>query len=252
MTTIALQDTNTPELAFDGSRSFLVTRQHPELRQYEKLGVLTEIRDGWEFRYFSEVASTPGISPLPGLTATDAPIRSRNLFPLFAQRVLSTRRPDRSRIPASLGLDETATAFELLARNGGRRHGDFIELIQLPVPQGDGTERLRFLAHGMRHRSPEEQQMIDGIAQGDPLRIVPEVDDLVDPSALLITTDDGVRLGWVPAPLVPLLYRARGLSATVAHANGSRSNPCPRLLVNAEGSLIDAGHFTDPEWELVD
>lgn len=251
MTTIALQYVDARDLAVDSSRSFLVTRQDPASRRYEKLGVLTSVQDGWEFRYFTDVATDPEVPRLPGMQAADAPFRSHHLFPLFAQRVLSSRRPDRSRILASLGLDENATDFDMLARNGGRRQGDSIELIQLPVTQGDGTERLQFLAHGIRHRTPNEQRAIDEIVQGDLLQIVAEPENPVDPAALLIMTEHDTPLGWVPAPLVPLLSRASGLAATVAHANSSRSNPHVRLLVDVAGSLIDAGHFSDPEWELV-
>src|SRR5699024_12127420 len=51
---------------------------------------------------------------------------SEYLFPVFAERVLSPRRPDRRRVLDTLGLEPEAGAFEIMARNGGRRRGDTI------------------------------------------------------------------------------------------------------------------------------
>lgn len=236
----------------DGTRSFLVTRQDPVSRRYERVGVLTELDDGWSFRYFSQVAQDGSVRSLPGFPRLDRAAHSASLFPLFAQRVISGRRPDRSRVLSTLGLDESATAFEILAANGGRRQGDTIELIQLPVPHPGGGETLQFLVHGMRHRSADEQRAVDWLRVGDALRIVPEPQNRVDGDAYLVTTVLGDVLGWVPAPLTPLVSRATDVRARVAHANRSTENPHLRLLVELRGALFDAARFTDPRWDLVD
>lgn len=240
-----------PRPVLDLSRTFLVTRQDHESRRYARLGVLSARGDGWTFRYFSEVERDPAVPRLPGFPDAAVVAESPYLFPLFAQRVISPRRPDRARILATLGLDETATAFEILARNGGRRQGDTIELIQMPTPHPGGGEVLEFLAHGVRYRSDQEQCAIDGLSIGDELLIVPEPSNLVDPGARLVTTREGVGVGWVPGPLLPLLDRAGAITADVAHTNRIGTNPHLRLLVRLRGDLISAAHFEDPRWDLV-
>src|SRR5699024_12465473 len=76
---------------------------------------------------------------------------SEYLFPVFAERVLSPRRPDRRRVLDTLGLEPAAGAFEIMARNGGRPPGETIELIQLPTPTASGARRMAFLAHALPH-----------------------------------------------------------------------------------------------------
>src|SRR5690625_6309135 len=53
---------------------------------------------------------------------------SEYLFPVFAERVLSPRRPDRRRVLDTLGLEPEAGAFEIMARNGGRSEEHTSEL----------------------------------------------------------------------------------------------------------------------------
>ena len=251
MTTLAALAMDRPRPVLDVARSFLVTRQDRESRSYSRLGVLSEVDDGWTFRYFTEVAQNPAIPRLPGFSDAETVAETSFLFPLFAQRVLSPRRPDRARVLHALGLDESATAFEILARNGGRRQGDTIELIQLPIAQPEGGDMLEFLVHGMRYRSDEEQRAVDALCVGDELMIVPDPGNAVDSEARLVTTRDGVHLGWVPAPLISLLRRTEQVRAEVAHANRSDTNPHLRLLVRLRGALLDAARLDDARWDVV-
>ncbi|MDN6398877.1 MAG: hypothetical protein L0K01_00265 [Brachybacterium sp.] len=248
LATLALSDEGT---VLDVARSFLVTRQDRSSRSYSRLGVLSALREGWAFRYFREVERDPATPRLPGFPDASIVAESPFLFPLFAQRVISSRRPDRAEVLDSLGLDEAATTFEILARNGGRRQGDTIELIQLPTPHPDGGDVLEFLAHGVRYRSVEEQRAIDGLSAGDELQIVPAPCNQADPEARRGSTKEGTGVGWVPGPLLPLLERAGSVSAGVAHANPSGTNPHLRLLVRLRGELISAAHFDDSRWDLV-
>lgn len=252
MTIIASAPPVQVEPHVDGAHSFLVTRRDRLTGRYERLGVLTQVPGGWDFRYFWDVTDRDEVRALPGIPVTGSVVHSEHLFPLFAQRVISPRRPDRSRVLAMLGLDDSATAFEILAHNGGRRFGDTIELTQLPRTSEGGEECMQFLVHGMRHRSAAEQVAVDALSVGDGLLLVPEPDNPVDPEALLVTTADGSALGWVPAPLLPLLDLGSDVRASVAHANGSDTPPHQRLLVELRGDLVRPGVLTSPAWRLVD
>ena len=252
MTVITAAPSLRADLHVDGASSFLVTRRDRTTGRYARLGVLTQVSDGWDFRYFRDVVEDEHAVVLPGIPVADSVIHSDYLFPLFAQRVVSPRRPDRSRILAELGLDDSATAFEILAHNGGRRLGDTIELTQLPRALEGGGESMQFLVHGMRHRTCAEQSAVDTLSSGDELRLVPEPTNVVDPEALLVATTDGTALGWVPAPLLPLVGAGTELKASVAHVNGSQSPPHQRLLVEIRGDLARPEIFNSPSWRLVD
>lgn len=251
-TTITHDLVRAPIGDLDGTNSFLVTRQRRDgSRRYERLGVLTRLEQGWAFRYFQQTADDPTISRLPGLPDAGRAAVSEYLFPVFSERVLSPRRPDRARILHSLGLPGTAGPFEILARNGGRRQGDTIELIPLPIVDSTEDAHLQFLVHGMRYRTPEEQVSVDALSIGDDLVISPDDANTQDPHAQFVMTVGDVVLGWVPAPLSPLVDRVRGMRASVAHVNGREATPHLRLLVEIRGPLLDAAEFSHPRWRLV-
>lgn len=252
MSAIAPALEGAPLTTLDGTNSFLVTRQRQDSsRKYDRLGVLTHHDDAWTFRYFRDAAEEGSLARLPGLPDAHRVATSEYLFPIFAERVLSPRRPDRRRVLDALGLEPDAGAFEIMARNGGRRRGDTIELIQLPVPTDAGDSRIEFLVHGMRYRAQSEQEAIDALELGDELCIQPDLDNEHDDTAHFVTTLAGHKLGWVPAPLSSLVARVPGARAAVAHVNGSTTNPHLRLLVDYRGPLIQATEFTSPRWQLV-
>lgn len=253
MTTTTLDFCHAPMAELDGSNSFLVTRQRSDgSRSYERLGVLTRSSDGgWCFRYFRSIAADATVTPLPGLSRRDVPLVSGHLFPVFGERVLSPTRPDRAEVLDSLGLDERAGAFEILSRNGGRRHGDTIELIQLPALDGGEERQVSFLVHGVRYRPEPDQQALAALQAGDRLQLRRDLDNAHDATAHFVTTADGHDVGRVPAPLSSLLDRVSDYRASVAHTNGPTSNPHLRLLVDLRGRFAPAEIFAGAEWELV-
>ena len=175
MTIIASAPPTRVEPHVDSAHSFLVTRRDRGTGRYERLGVLTQVQDGWDFRYFREVAERARARALPGIPVTGS----------------------------------------------------------------------------VRHRSAAEQTAVDALADEDGLLLVAEPDNPVDPEALLVTTVGGTALGWVPAPLLPLLDLGTDVRASVAHVNGSDSPPHQRLLVELRGDLLRPGVLASPAWRLV-
>src|SRR5699024_6917554 len=151
MTIIASAPPTRVEPHVDSAHSFLVTRRDRGTGRYERLGVLTQVQDGWDFRYFREVAELSAVGAVAG----------------------------------EVGL-----------------------------------------------------------------LLVAEPDNPVDPEALLVTTVGGTALGWVPAPLLPLLDLGTDVRASVAHVNGSDSPPHQRLLVELRGDHLRPGALACPAWRL--
>lgn len=94
------------------TRRLVVSHRDPQTRRYSRVGELT--KEGSEFVFiYDEVPSRE----LPGLPLGGSH-RSTELFPIFAERVMHPRRPDRAASLAQLGLPEEAGPFEVLAISG--------------------------------------------------------------------------------------------------------------------------------------
>src|SRR5436309_1548879 len=117
------------------ARRLIVTWRHPQERTYYPVALLDCVRsdDGkqvYEFAYLRRAIRLPGFRPFLGFSDLSRRYASSRLFPLFAERVMDPTRPDRAQWLDALGLDESsAYPMEVLARSGGRRSGDTIELL---------------------------------------------------------------------------------------------------------------------------
>lgn len=224
--------------ATDERHELLVTWRDPVTRRYHAVGLLSLYPDDhYRFRYLEAARSLPTFQPFLGFSTLEGDYSSPHLFPLFAERVLDESRPDRVALYEALDLAGAAGPMEFLARSGGRRAGDRIELLPIPDVSDGGTSCI-FLVHGVRHL-PGAAEAIDQLVPGQELDLEPEPDNPIDIDAVLVTRD-GTRLGWVPNPL--LGYVRAVMSSGYAHLTVVRANPRElghhmRLLVRIEGTL---------------
>ena len=133
------------------------------------------------------------------MNALDKEYVSTEMFPLLRNRVLATGRPEAKDFVSWLGLRESQyDAFEELARTGGLRATDTIELIPEPEPE-NGRYVAFFFARGIRHLPSATIQFIDQLSVGDRLFIAKDVQNEADPFALLLRTKEPVSLiGYAP------------------------------------------------------
>lgn len=229
----------------------LVTSRDAETRQYRPVGFLTMEGGNYEFAYLRSERQRAGFRPLPGLTrAADGPVSSASLFPLFAERVLSSRRPDREISLKALGLSSDAAPLEVLARSHGQRVGDTVELLNAPRVNAGEDVSFTFLTHGVRYLHAGEQARIERLARGETLHLIADPQNPANPRALLVTDTDRVRLGWLPDPLIEVVESIADRQVTVERANGSHVGFHFRLLARLEGRAT-ADLFTGPQWETV-
>jgi hypothetical protein len=138
---------------------------------------------------------------------------------------MNPRRPDYERYIRSLSLPSDATPWEQLARSGGKRTGDTIQLFPEPIVRVDGSSRCYFLVHGVRHieknYNPSVQQRIQNLHKGDSLQLVPEPDNVVNPRALLTSTGGGASLDGFPICSSTICTRSESLAPS-SYASSTR------------------------------
>lgn len=237
----------------------VVAWQHPQTRLISAVGMLDVETERYRFRYLRRAIRTTDFRPFLGFREFERTYLSDELFPLFQQRVMNPRRPDYERYIRSLSLPSDATPWEQLARSGGKRTGDTIQLFPEPIVRVDGSSRSCFLVHGVRHieknYNPSVQQRIQNLRKGDSLQLVPEPDNEVNPRALLTSTEGGDLLGWIPDLLLDHMYTLREsgpVELRVEHTNGPNVPYHFRLIACAEGR-VPAGYqpFAGPGWEFM-
>lgn len=207
-------------------------------RRYRHVGFLDCHEGRYSFRYVRAAGNEPGFLPLLGFPDLKRVYTSSEMFPLFAERIMSARRPDRERYLNALDLAPSSEPWEILVRSGGRRAGDAIEVMPQPVVDPGGRTSCLFLVHGVRHRGPEASDAISRFRVGDALVLRWE-----EATPVLVLNDSQVELGYVPDPLVEYVHAVMeraGHRLTVVRANGPEVGAHLRLLVRLEGSVDPA------------
>lgn len=123
--------------------------------------------------------------------------RSREPLPLLQNRLLQPNRPDYHEYLSQLGLDgASAEPFTVLARSGGRRTTDKLELFSPPAPTEDGRLSCVVFARGVRH-VPGAEEAIARLNSGAAVQVIRAATNPINPSALKLRHDDEF-LGYLP------------------------------------------------------
>jgi hypothetical protein len=115
--------------------------------------------------------------------------------------------------------------MEFLARSGGRRQGDRIELIPLAEPDAFGAIDQLCLVHGVPYFDRAEE-VLQGLRQGDAVEIVPDPTNQVNPLALQ------VRRQLHPASLYVFTHLVRHKAYIFTH---SMRQSAPRVMEERAG-----------------
>jgi len=223
-----------------------VSWRSPQTRSVHSVGRLI-YRDDlglYEFVYIHRAleAGREGVLPFLEFPEIGGLYLSQELFPLFANRVLPTNRPDFGEYTGALGLSaDTANPMLILARTGGRRETDQIEMFPLPLPDKDtGAYVTHCLLRGVRYMQPAVEGRISRLQHNEPLFLLWDMQNDVDPAAIAVRTQDFAFLGYLPAYLNRDLWQLRN-SCPSCRVIVERVNLPPaavhhRLLCRIEGS----------------
>lgn len=251
----------------DLGRVVLVMWQHPETRAIRVIGRLTFDGTQYQFAYTQGALSVADFRPLPGLRKLRQRYSSATLFPFFAQRVMSAKRPDFPTYLSQLELQaEDATPWEQLIRSGGWREGDTLQFMEMPSVR-NGRVETTFLTNGIRH-VPMSPMTVSGrpvvvsaeahakalarLRNDDPLVLLPENHNPKSRFAMLVADVNHNPLGYVPDVLargMRQLAASGTLSATVAHINNADTPAHLRLVVCVEAQAPSTFTFdADKQW----
>jgi hypothetical protein len=231
-------------------KTLFVVWQDSASRRFFPVGRLSKVAlpsgTTFEFVYTRGVcqASGFGFKPFMAFPELSTSYRSERLSPFFENRLVPPTRTDFGGFVKSLGLDPaTATEMDILARSGGRRVTDSVELFAAPeVALPDECLIYFFLSHGLSHMLACAQERVGSLPSGDRLFIVHDLQNPVDPQALLLRTADYCCVGFLPRYLASDTWRLLNSGAEV-QVLVEQLNPPPapvqqRLLCRMRASKI--------------
>lgn len=181
-------------------KALFVAWQEPETRRWVPVGRLTHENGKYKFVYTKGAKEARSFTPFGRMVDLDAAYVSDVLFPLFANRMLPKSRPEYAEYLHWLGLGErTPDELEILARSGGSRATDTLEIIPCPEPTEDKHYEVYFFSHGLRHLIPENQARVAELRPGERLYLLRDLQNQHDANALLLRTEDPMSIaGYCP------------------------------------------------------
>ena len=181
-------------------KALYVAMQDPDSRRWVPVARLRRQNGHYVFDYTKGARDLPNFEPFGRMSKVECQYVSEALFPLFSNRVLAAGRPEYNDYLRWLGLTEQEhDALEELARTGGRRATDTLELVPCPEPTPDRRYEVHFFARGLRHLGADEQAGAAKLVAGERLYLLSDRQNSHDAMALMLRTDDPVRIvGFVP------------------------------------------------------
>ena len=173
--------------------------QDPQTRAWHTVGKLTKEQDFYCFVYTQGALSSSRFNYLGRMFDRSKRYYSRELFPLFSNRILNKSRSEYPDYLRWLALDGESNQepMQLLARSGGKRATDELCVFPHPEQNAQGEYVLYFLSHGLRYLDQTALQRIETLTEGDCLTLRHEKNDH-DDFALVLETHEPVKVGYCP------------------------------------------------------
>lgn len=160
-----------------------------------------EHRDGL-FRFsYTQGSKKPGFRAFAQMEALDQVYESEELFPVFANRLLSKSRPEYEDFLRWGGFDaaDTPDPVVILGVTEGLRQTDAIEVFPCPQPDMDGCYLSKFFLHGIRWFPDSAHERILQLKSHERLKLLPDVQNEYDNNAVAVRTElDRVLIGYIP------------------------------------------------------
>jgi hypothetical protein len=166
------------------------------------LGRLDFAGGKYRFAYSKGARVAEGFQYFHGMEDLGMLYESEELFPVFANRLLSKNRPEYDAYLTWGGFDPNnpPDPISILGVTEGIRRTDPIEVFPCPEKDEEGMFRAKFFLHGLHHMPEVVKDRVNSIKPGT--RLYPMLDfcNPVDKRAVALRTEeDGVLvLGYAP------------------------------------------------------
>lgn len=185
------------------NNSVYIAWQDPESRLWHVVGCLLAIEGGYLFQYTKGAMTSPKFTKFSGMDDFNGKYVSEDLFPLFKNRLLSSRRPEYKKFISWLGLNNSDTTFinpiEILARSGGLRATDKLQMFKHIEVDSNGNVEHYFFSHGISHLSESAETRISKLEEGEQLLLSLDLQNKYDSTAVIIRADNPAEaVGYVP------------------------------------------------------
>jgi hypothetical protein len=186
--------------------------QDPKNRSWFPVGRLSFDGDVYQFVYTKGALKSPKFIPFGRMLNLEDVYVSRDLFPLFANRLLAKTRPEYEAFLGWLNLQNSGDdLLALLGRSEGVRVTDSLTVFPCPEKNSEGIYDVHFFSHGLRYLPDHAIQVVDKMQSGARLFLMTDPQNLHDAYALALRTDDPVTIvGYCPRYLTKdFLYLLR-------------------------------------------
>jgi len=181
-------------------KTLYLTWQDPKDRSWLPVGQLSFDGDVYQFVYTKGALKSPNFIPFGRMLDLHALYTSRELFPLFANRLLPKTRPEYKAFLGWLNLQNSEDdPLELLGRSEGTRVTDSLTVFPCPEKSSDGIYDIHFFSHGLRYLPDCAVQVVEKLSHGARLFLMQDLQNPYDAYALALRTDDPVTIvGYCP------------------------------------------------------
>lgn len=186
-----------------------------ERGEWSPVARLDHSQGEYRFVYTQGARTLTGFHPFPGMAELGVVYRSRALFPMLTNRLLSRSRPEYQAWLTWSGFDPRSPPdpLAILGVTEGIRQTDALEVFPQPIADAEGHYASHFFVHGLRHACDRALARLAELRANAVLGVELEDDNAHDSHAVAVL-DDGterLHLGYVPR------YLARDVRALVAH-----------------------------------
>ncbi len=223
-----------------------VAWQDPASRQWFPIGRLQADGDNFVFSYTRgalRAQEESAFEPLVSFPELRTTYIAEHLFPLFSNRLLPSSRPEYRNYLAWLGVGDTERdPVTILARSGGRKATDTLELFPSPERNERGEYEIHFLVHGLNHVPDGSVERAMSLQPGERLLPMRDFQNPKDPDAVALRTaerfdKDLYIIGYCPRYLRSEILRLIALGSlpkiTVERVNRAPAPVQFRLLCKA-------------------
>ena len=233
--------------------SLFLAWQDPLKRYWHTVGKLTQKGDYYQFQYTRGAGQCERFIPFTGMEDLTKLYQSEQLFPLFANRLLSKRRPEYKLLLSWLGMEgQSYCPLLILAKTGGIKSTDNLQVFPEVQPNSPGSFAMDFFVHGVRYVSKSARARIKTLQPDDSLLLMQDFQNPTDPMALAIRTSDTPEvIGYCPRYLTKDIHRLIKQTADL-QLTVSRVNEDAPLYYQLMCTLMVTTTNTEPCYTLFD